>query len=96
VWSRFPDPDHGPQVVRRRFDTGIVTIVGASVPIFAPDEVRYDRDHLEKTWSALGGPVTRADGLHLFFRWAWDLASALADVRCRISSEWARLEVARA
>jgi hypothetical protein len=46
-----------------------------SVPILTPEEVRYYRDHLESTWSALGGRVTRADGLHLFFRWAWDLAT---------------------
>ena len=46
-----------------------------SVPILTPEEVRYYRDHVEKTWSALGGPVTRADGLHLFFCWAWDLAT---------------------
>jgi ectoine hydroxylase-related dioxygenase (phytanoyl-CoA dioxygenase family) len=46
-----------------------------SIPILTPEEVRSYRDHMEKTWSALGGPVTRADGLHLFFRWAWDLAT---------------------
>ena len=46
-----------------------------SVPILVPEEVRYYRDHVEKTWSALGGRVTRADGLHLFFGWAWDLAT---------------------
>jgi non-haem Fe2+, alpha-ketoglutarate-dependent halogenase len=46
-----------------------------SVPILTPEEVRYYRDHLERSWSALGGRVTRADGLHLFFRWAWDLAT---------------------
>jgi len=46
-----------------------------SVPILTPEEVRYYRDHVEKTWSALGGRVTRADGLHLFFCWAWDLAT---------------------
>jgi non-haem Fe2+, alpha-ketoglutarate-dependent halogenase len=46
-----------------------------SDPILTPEEFRYDRDHLEKTWSALGGRVTRADGLYLFFRWAWDLAT---------------------
>src|SRR5262249_16661746 len=46
-----------------------------SVPILTPEEVRSYRDHLEKTWSALGGRVTRADGLHLFFRWSWDLAT---------------------
>ena len=41
-----------------------------SVPILTPEEVRYFRDQIERTWSALGGRVTRADGLHLFFRWA--------------------------
>jgi non-heme Fe2+,alpha-ketoglutarate-dependent halogenase len=46
-----------------------------SVPILTPEEVRYYRDRVEQTWSALGGRVTRADGLHLFFRWAWDLAT---------------------
>ena len=46
-----------------------------SVPILTPEQVRYYRDHVERTWSALGGRVTRADGLHLFFRWAWDLAT---------------------
>jgi non-heme Fe2+,alpha-ketoglutarate-dependent halogenase len=46
-----------------------------SIPILTPEEVRYYHDHVEKTWSALGGRVTRADGLHLFFGWAWDLAT---------------------
>jgi hypothetical protein len=46
-----------------------------SIPILTPEEVRYYRDHVEKTWSALGGRVTRADALHLFFCWAWDLAT---------------------
>jgi hypothetical protein len=46
-----------------------------SVPILTPDEVRHYRDQVEKTWSALGGRVTRADGLHLFFRWAWHLVT---------------------
>jgi hypothetical protein len=46
-----------------------------SVPILTPEEVRYFRDQIERSWSALGGRVTRADGLHLFFRWAWDLVT---------------------
>jgi non-haem Fe2+, alpha-ketoglutarate-dependent halogenase len=46
-----------------------------SIPILTPEEVRYYHDHVEKTWSALGGRVPRADALHLFFRWAWDLAT---------------------
>jgi ectoine hydroxylase-related dioxygenase (phytanoyl-CoA dioxygenase family) len=46
-----------------------------SVPILTPEEVRCYRGHVEKTWAALGGGVTRADGLHLFFSWAWDLVT---------------------
>jgi non-haem Fe2+, alpha-ketoglutarate-dependent halogenase len=46
-----------------------------SIPILTPEEVRYYHDHVEKTWSALGGRITRADALHLFFCWAWDLAT---------------------
>ena len=63
-----------------------------SVPILTPEEVRYYRDHLERTWSAIGGRITRADGLHLFFRWAWDLAThprlldCLEDLSARSSS----------
>ena len=30
-----------------------------SVPILTPEEVRYYRDHLEKTWPAAGGRITR-------------------------------------
>ena len=26
-----------------------------SIPILTPEEVRYYRDHVEKTWSGLGG-----------------------------------------
>jgi hypothetical protein len=46
-----------------------------SIPVITPDEVQYFRDCIEKTWVALGGRVTRADGLHLYFRWAWELAT---------------------
>jgi ectoine hydroxylase-related dioxygenase (phytanoyl-CoA dioxygenase family) len=46
-----------------------------SIPVLTPDEVLHFRDCIEKTWKALGGRVTRADGLHLYFRWAWELAS---------------------
>ena len=46
-----------------------------SIPILTPEEVCYYRDRVERTWSALGGRVTRADGLHLFFSWAWNLAT---------------------
>jgi non-haem Fe2+, alpha-ketoglutarate-dependent halogenase len=53
-----------------------------SIPVLSPEEVHYFRDQIEKTWVALGGPVTRADGLHLFFRWAWELATHLRLLDC--------------
>lgn len=46
-----------------------------SIPILTPDEIRHYCDHLEQTCTALGGWVTRLDGLHLFFPWAWELAT---------------------
>ena len=46
-----------------------------SIPVLTPQEVQHYRDRLEKTWVALGGRVARADGLHLCFRWAWELAT---------------------
>ena len=61
-----------------------------SVPVLTPEEVRYYRDHVEKTWSAPEGHVPSADGLHLFFCWAWDLAThpflldCLEDLLCPV------------
>jgi Phytanoyl-CoA dioxygenase (PhyH) len=46
-----------------------------SLPVLSRDDVDYFREWIEKTWQVLGGRVTRADGLHLFFRWAWELAT---------------------
>lgn len=46
-----------------------------SIPILSPDEVRRFRDEVEQTCTALGGQVTRLDGPHLYFRWAWDLGT---------------------
>jgi non-heme Fe2+,alpha-ketoglutarate-dependent halogenase len=46
-----------------------------SIPVLSPEEVRHYWGLVERTWAALGGHVTRADGLHLYFRWAWELAS---------------------
>ena len=46
-----------------------------SIPILSEDEVRYFRTEIENTREALGGNVTRLDGSHLFFHWAWDLAT---------------------
>ena len=46
-----------------------------SIPVLKSDEIQHFRDCIEKTWVALGGRVARADGLHLFFRWAWELAT---------------------
>jgi hypothetical protein len=52
-------------------ETGFVQ----SIPVLTHAEVRYYRREVEKTCAAIGGQVTRMDGLHYFFQWAWDLAT---------------------
>ena len=46
-----------------------------SIPILSPAEVAHFRAEIEETCRALGGRVTRLDGPHLFFRWAWELST---------------------
>lgn len=46
-----------------------------SIPVLSETEVRRYRAEVERTCAALGGGVTRLDGLHLSFRWAWDLST---------------------
>lgn len=46
-----------------------------SIPILSPEEVCRFRADVEKTCAAIGGRVTRLDGPHLYFRWAWDLST---------------------
>lgn len=46
-----------------------------SIPILSEDEVEHYCSEVEKTCHAIGGNVTRLDGLHFFFRWAWDLGT---------------------
>jgi hypothetical protein len=46
-----------------------------SIPILSEDEVEHYRAEVEKTCRAIGGGVTRLDGLHFFFRWAWELST---------------------
>ena len=46
-----------------------------SVPILSDDEISHYRAEVERTCLAIGGRVTRLDGLHFFFRWAWDLST---------------------
>ena len=46
-----------------------------SIPILSDDEISHYRTEVEKTCQAIGGRVTRLDGLHFFFRWAWDLST---------------------
>jgi len=46
-----------------------------SIPILSPAEVAHFRADIEETCRALGGRVTRLDGPHLFFRWAWELST---------------------
>ena len=44
-----------------------------SIPILSDEELRYFNKKIVDTCNALGGNVTRLDGLHLYFRWVWDL-----------------------
>ena len=46
-----------------------------SVPILSEDEIVDYRSKVEKTRQAIGDRATRLDGLHLFFRWAWELST---------------------
>src|SRR5687768_7210788 len=46
-----------------------------SIPILSPAEVRHYRTQVEQTCAAIGGRVTRLDGPHLYFRWAWELST---------------------
>src|SRR5207244_12433558 len=46
-----------------------------SVPVLSQAEVRHYNSEIEKTCRALGNQVSRLDAPHLFFRWAWDLAT---------------------
>ncbi len=46
-----------------------------SIPVLSSAEVAHFRAAIEETCRALGGGVTRLDGPHLFFQWAWDLST---------------------
>ena len=46
-----------------------------SIPVLSEDEVRHFRAEVDATCAALGGRVTRLDGPHLYFPWAWDLST---------------------
>ncbi len=46
-----------------------------SLPVLSGDEVRHYRAAVDKTCEALGGRVTRLDGTHRFFGWAWELCT---------------------
>ena len=46
-----------------------------SIPILSQTEVQHFRAEIERTCAVLGGRVTRIDGGHLYFRWAWDLST---------------------
>ena len=46
-----------------------------SIPVLSPDEVARFRAAIEETCRAIGGRVTRLDGLHPYFRWAWELST---------------------
>lgn len=60
-----------PQQIADYEELGFVPSIG----VLTSEEVRYYRARLEETWVRLGTRVTRADGLHLYFDWAWALAT---------------------
>src|SRR5215469_4172073 len=60
-----------PEEIANYEELGFVQSIG----VLTSDEVRYYRARLEETWGKLGTRVTRADGLHLYFDWAWALAT---------------------
>jgi non-haem Fe2+, alpha-ketoglutarate-dependent halogenase len=45
------------------------------IPILSSAEIDNYRAEIDRTCRAIGGRVTRLNGLHLFFRWAWDLCT---------------------
>jgi ectoine hydroxylase-related dioxygenase (phytanoyl-CoA dioxygenase family) len=46
-----------------------------TLPVLSKDEVRQYRAAIDRTCEALGGHVTRLDGTHRFFGWAWELTT---------------------
>lgn len=46
-----------------------------SIPVLSSAEVRRFRAEVEQTCAAIGDRVTRLDGPHLYFRWAWELST---------------------
>jgi membrane carboxypeptidase/penicillin-binding protein PbpC len=53
-----------------------------SIPILSPAEVAHFRAAIEETCRALGGRVTRLDGPHLYFQWAWELSTHARVLDC--------------
>lgn len=46
-----------------------------SIPVLTADETRDYRAELERTCAVIGRRVSRLDGVHRFFQWAWKLAT---------------------
>ena len=46
-----------------------------SLPILSDAEVNHYRAEIDRTCEAIGGRAARLNGLHLFFRWSWDLST---------------------
>ena len=59
------------ELSRRYDELGFVQ----SISVLSPAEVLHFRIEVERTCEALGGGVARMDGAHLFFAWAWELAT---------------------
>ena len=52
-------------------DSGFIS----AIEILTPAEINYFRHNLEQTCALLGGNISRLDGAHEFFLWAWELSS---------------------
>lgn len=53
-----------------------------SIPLLSAEEVAHYRAEVEKTCQAIGGRATRLDGVHFFFRWAWELSTHPCVLNC--------------
>jgi non-haem Fe2+, alpha-ketoglutarate-dependent halogenase len=53
-----------------------------AIPILSESEVRDYTAEVEATCQAIGDRVTRLDGAHVYFRWAWDLSTHPRVLNC--------------
>ena len=53
-----------------------------AIEVLSEDEVSYFRHQLEQTMTLLGGNISRFDGAHEFFPWAWQLSTHPMILNC--------------